>query len=276
MKVIYRNICFVFLLPLFSSAQKITYSALIKENSPINILGKVSGNILILKDQRAKYAIYSYQDDMVLKEKVDLDFIIASQAFNVDFVIYNDFFYIIYQYQKKGVVYCMAVKMDGNAKEISEPMILDSTNVGSFGAIRVYDVVSSEDKQKMMIYKILQNAGGINVVTLLYDSKLQLIHSTSYLLDYDENNYSFSDFHIDNEGTLIFTRSIKLTGGDDLAWVDLITKSPLADTFSIKNIPLNNLFIDDMKIKVDNVNKRYVLNSFYYAERYAAQTLPYS
>jgi hypothetical protein len=255
------------LLPLSSLAQKITYSALIKESSTIEILGKVNGNILILKDQRNKYAIYIYQEEMVLKEKVALDFINASEAYNVDFIIYHDCFYIIYQYQKKGVVYCMAVKMDSSVKKMNEPMILDTTVVGPLGDIRVYNVIVSEDRQKIMIYKILQKAVGINIVTFLYDNKLELIHPTSYLLDYDENNYSYSDFLIDNEGNLVFARSIKFKGGEDLERVDLITKGSVADTFSIKNIPLNNCYIDDMKIKVDNVNKHYLLNSFYYVQR---------
>ena len=35
---------------------------------------------------------------------------------NVDFFAYNDFSYIIYQYQNKNVVYCNAVKIDGKEK----------------------------------------------------------------------------------------------------------------------------------------------------------------
>ena len=267
MKGICIYISLLFLLPLSSPAQKITYSALIKESNSIDILGKVNGNILILKDQRSKYAIYIYQDEMVLKEKVTLDFINASEAYDVNFIIYPDFFYIVYQYQKKGVVYCMSVKMDGDANKMNEPVMLDTTNVGSLVNIKVYNVIASEDKQKIMVYKILREAAAINFITLLYDKNLQLIHPTSYLLDYDENNNRYSDFHIDNEGNLIFTRSIKSTGGEDLERVDLITKGSLADTFSIKNIPLNSCYIDDMKIKVDNVNKHYLLNSFYYVQR---------
>ena len=36
---------------------------------------------------------------------------------NVDFFPYSDFTYMIYQYQKKNVVYCEAVKMDGKGKK---------------------------------------------------------------------------------------------------------------------------------------------------------------
>ncbi len=266
MKGLFSCIGVLLLLPLISSAQNITYSALIKGDNTIDIIGKVSGNILILKSQNNKYAISIYQDNMVLKENVTLDFINSSQAFTVDFIIYRDFFYLIYQYQKGGVVYCVAAKMDGNVKKMNEPVTIDTTNVGSLGGSRVYTVITSEDKQKVLIYKILQHAAFINFVTLLYDDKLQLIHNTSFFIDYNEYDGIYSDFHIDNEGNMIFTRSIKINGGEDLAWIDLITKGSLSDTFSIKNIPLNNWFIDDMKIKVDNVNKRYVLNSFYYVK----------
>ena len=270
MKGIILNISLLLLLPLFSFAQKITYSALVNENSrdmDFEILGKVSGNILIFKNQSSKYAISVYQEDMVLKDKVVLDFIMPSKTFNVDFVTYPDFFYMIYEFQKKGTVYCMAAKMDGNAKKMSEPVLLDTTHVGAFGDNKIYTVISSEDKQKIMVYKIEEKDGMFNFVTLLYDNQMQLIHKTRYSLNYNYRNDIYSDFHLDNEGNLIFTRSVKLNNKDDIAALDLITKAPLEDTFSIRYLDLANLYIDEVKIKIDNVNKRYLLNSFYYVEQ---------
>ena len=129
MKGICIYISLLLLLPLSSPAQKITYSDLIKQNSPditVDILGKVNGHLLIFEDRGTKYSISIYRDDMVLQEKVALDFIASSKAYNINFIVYPDFFYIIYQYQKSGTVYCMAAKMDGNAGVQSQQYIIQA------------------------------------------------------------------------------------------------------------------------------------------------------
>src|SRR5674476_404924 len=103
-------ITYLLLLPTLSFAQRITYSETQKEdNRDINfdIIGKMNNNIIVFKNARWKYAVSVYNaDDMVLKEKIDLDFI-PDKAFNVDYIAFPDNFYFIYQYQRKGVLYCM-------------------------------------------------------------------------------------------------------------------------------------------------------------------------
>ena len=47
----------------------------------------------------------------------------------------------------------------------------------------------------------------------------------------------------------------------------LFTKGTLEDSFAIKKINLSGLFLDEIKIKVDNVNKRYLINSLFYSEK---------
>ncbi len=269
MKGFFLGIGVFFLFPLCSVAQKITYSDVLKESVRdlnFEILGKVSSNILIFKNQSSRYAISMYQNDMELKDKIDLDFI-PDKAYNVDFIVYPDSVYMVYQYQKKGVVYCMAAKINGNVKLLGEPFLLDTTHVGAFGDNKIYNVVNSEDKKKIMVYKVQKKNDQFNFVTLLYDNTFQLIHKTRQSLDYDDRRDIYSDFALDNDGNFIFTKSIKSGYRDDIGKLELITKSPLLDTFAITALPLQKQYIDEVKVKVDNVNKRYVLNSFYYNER---------
>jgi len=221
---------------------------------------------LVFKNVSSSYAVSIYKGDMDMKEKIELDFI-PSKSFNVDFIVYPEFFFMIYQYQKKGIVYCMAAKLDGNVKKMGEPILLDTTHVGSFGDNKIYNVINSEDKQKIMVFKIQKKEDNYNFVTLLYDNQLNLIHKTRQSLDYNERKDIYSDFSLDNEGNFVFTKSIKSGSRDDIGTLDLITKATQQDTFSIKNLPLKKMYIDEMKIKIDNVNKRYILNSFYYNER---------
>ena len=268
MKGIIVNLYLLLLLPVCSFAQQIVYSDVLKENSremDFEIIGKLNGNILVFKNQASHYAVSVYQGEMDLKDKIPLDFI-PNKSFNVDFVVYPDFFYLIYQYEKKGVVYCMAAKLDGNVKTMGEPILLDTTHVGTFGDNKIYTVINSEDKQKIMVFKIQKKDEHFNFVTLLYDKQLQLLHKTRQSLDYDDKKDIFSDFFVDNDGNFLFAKSIK-SNRDDIGTLNLVLKAAQEDTFSLKNLPLNKLYVDEIKLKIDNVNKRYILNSFYYNDR---------
>src|SRR5258708_5974089 len=104
-----------------TSAQKIVYSEPDKDDSRrmnFEVAGKVSGNFLVYKNVRDKNWITVFDNDMVQIAKVEQDYVPDNdRMINTDFFPYNDFCYMIYQYQKKSVVYCMASKIDGNGKK---------------------------------------------------------------------------------------------------------------------------------------------------------------
>ena len=258
------------LLPTILFAQRITFSETQREdNRDINfdIIGKMNDNILVFKNAKWKYAVSVYNaSDMTLKEKVDLDFI-PDKAFNVDFIAFQYNFYFVYQYQRKGVVYCMGAKMDFNGHLVDEPIQLDTTHVGTFGDNKIYSTINSEDKNKIMIFKIQKRNDRFNFVTLLLNSRLQLLHKSRIEIDYDDRNDVYSDFLLDNEGNFIFTKGVKSSNRANLSSLYLMMKRSMEDTFSIRKINLNDSYIDEIKMKVDNVNKRYILNSFYYTEK---------
>ncbi len=263
-------ICCLLLLPISSFAQRITFSETQKEDGRdinFDIIGKMNNNIMVFKNAKWKYAVSVYNaDDMLLKEKVDMDFI-PDKAFNVDYITFADNFYFIYQYQKKSVVYCMAAKIDNNGHLIDKPIQLDTTHVGLMGDNKIYSTVNSEDKKRIMIFKIQKKNEQFYFTTLLFDNNLQQLHRSRLLMDFNDRDDVFSDFLLDNEGNFIFSRGIKQGSRSNISLVYLYSKKPVDDTFSIRKLNLNGLFIDDIKMKIDNVNKRYLFNSLYYTER---------
>jgi hypothetical protein len=251
----------------FSFAQKITYSEIQKEDSrdmSFDIIGKIKENVFIFKNARYKYNLSVYNaEDMDLKEKVALDFI-PEKSFNVDYVSMPENFYFIYQYQRKGIVYCMGAKMDLNGHLVDQPILLDTTQVGAFGDNKIYTTINSEDKKQIMVFKIQKKNDQFKFVTLLLDKNLQLTHKSRATIEYDERRDVFTDFSLDNEGNFIFTKSSKSENKSNSSSLYLISKSPFQDSFSEKQIDLKGLFIDEVKIKIDNINKHYLFNSFYY------------
>ena len=77
-------------------AQAITYSEVEKadsRNMNFEILGNFSNNFLIYKNLNKRQNLTLYDDNMFIKESIDLDFI-SDRTYNIDFVTYPDHFLI--------------------------------------------------------------------------------------------------------------------------------------------------------------------------------------
>ena len=257
-------------LTLTGMGQKITYSEPAREDTRrtnFEIIGKLGSNFLVFKNNRSDNEISVYDNNMKELDRVkqtDLD----DRWINVDFVAYNDFAWMIYQYQRKNVVYCMAVKIDPNGKRASEPIELDTTRIGFAANNKIYTTIFSDDKQHIMVFKInSRNSNNFVFTTLLYNSKLERRNKHVMTLAMQERNDYFTDFLLDNEGDLVFGKFIKRNGGDAITDLFMITKKSDDERFEVFNVKNDELVLDEVKLKVDNTNKRYFFTAFYYKQR---------
>ena len=267
MKNLIFSIIVLFILPVALFSQRVTYSDFEQEDSrDINfeIIGKMNGNFLVYKNIRWRHKINIFGDDMKIKETIKLDFI-PDKTFNVDFVTYPNHFYMIYQFQKKNIVHCMAVKMDGNAKKLAEPIELDTTQISILADNKIYTAINSEDKQKIMIFKIHKKNEKFNIVTLLFNNDLKLIaNKNRQSLSFEERRDNYDNFLLDNEGNFVFTKDSRTGNRDNSNRLSLVIKEPQQDTFAYHEIEMEKNYIDEVKLKIDNLNQRYIINSFYY------------
>lgn len=258
-----------FISPLLTFSQRITYSETEREDTKavnFEVIGKISGNFLVYKNIRFKHAISVYDNDMGLIERVDLDFI-PDKTFNIDFIAFPDFSYLIYQFQKRSIVHCMLAKVDGAGKKIGEPVELDTTFINVFADNKIYSLVNSDDKQKVMLYKIQKKNDNFNFTTLLFNSQFQLQHKSRITMPYDDRKDVLNDFAVDNDGNFVFSKSVKTGARELINKLSLVYKAPLADAFSVNDLNLSDHYLDEVKLKVDNINQHYILNSFYYKAR---------
>jgi hypothetical protein len=257
--------------PVVMFGQRIAYSEPEQDDSRrtnFEIIGRVGGNILVFKNNHTQSDISVYDDDMKLLKRANLDFM-PEKYINVDFIQYPDFCYLIYEYQKKNTVHCSAVKIDGMGRKLGEPVDLDTTQINFSANNKIYTTIFSEDKQRIMVFKInSKNPRSYLFTTFLFDKQLELIDRHRLGLPMDDRNDMFNSFLLDDEGQLVFGRYFKSnSNGDYVSKVSLVTKGPMADTFSIKDIGTNDRVLDEIKIKIDNLNKRYILTGFYYKQK---------
>lgn len=136
--------------------QQITYSeAEANDLRSLNfeIIGKIDQHFLIYKNIRNDNYISVLDAKMNQVNKTYLSFM-PDKTLNVDFVVYPDFAWLIYQYQRKNIVHCMAVKINGDGKLMTDPFELDTTSISFFANNKIYSTIKSEDKSKILVYKI--------------------------------------------------------------------------------------------------------------------------
>jgi hypothetical protein len=126
-------------------------------------------------------------------------------------------------------------------------------------------MIASEDKQHIMVYKIFRrNERFYTLSTLLYNKELALQKKSVMTYPVDDRTGVFNEFVLDNDGDLAFGRSASQGSRDYITRFSFLVKRAQEDTLHIYQIPLSDFALDEVKIKADNNNKRFILSSFYY------------
>ena len=273
---------FISLSSLSSGAQEITYSKPGHEENfwRYDIIGKLNNKLLIYKNIRNQHLISIYDNQMKLKENVKLKFL-PSNLISVKFANCSDRVDVIYQFQKRNVFYCMAVVLDENGKIIQEPIQLDTTHIGFLADLELYHTTISEDRSKIMVYKIYKGDfytgnGLFHFTTLLFNDSFQLLHKSQIQSFFETEKDLFSDFLVDNDGNFVFTKGTKLGSTDLFYQLILVTKRPAEDNFNIHPLDLSGNLLDRVDLEIDNLNQQYLINSLYYKKRNGHKEGPYT
>ena len=149
----------------------------------------------------------------------------------------------------------MASKIDGNGKKVGDVIELDTTHIGFAANNKIYSVMTSEDKSKIIVFKInSRNKKMYVMTTLLWNDKLELIKKSRIQIPMDEPNEFLSDFQIDNDGNLVFAKFFR-RNNDNIGQAAFVIKYAEADTLMMANLNIEKTNLDEIHIKVDNFNK---------------------
>lgn len=249
-----------------AKSQNITFSEIEKTNaksSSVEVIGKVGGNILVYKNLYNKHKITVFNNDMTTKETISLEYI-SDRTTNIDFIPSQNSFLMLWQFQKRNILYCNAVKIDGNGKQIGDVQTMDTTRVGAFSNNVYYNVTWSEDKKKVLIYKYSTKSDDFNLAVKIIDENLVRLDSARYILDVKKYKESIGDLQIDNNAGLIFTKLKEHNSDEYISEVNVFYKKPRTDSLFKVNIPLDEIKIKEPSVKIDNVNNDVYINSFCY------------
>ncbi len=265
-RIYYFLFLLLFVVPTPLFAQSIKFSDFDKEDTKdinFSVIGKLRNKVLVYKNIRSNHKISIYDNEMNTLGTVKLGFV-PEKTFNIDFVVYADFFYMIYQYQKGTILHCMVVKMDDQCKKMTEPVEVDTTRIPVMTDNKIYSTISSEDKQKIMIFKIQARSQKFSIATLLFDNQMKLINKNRQVVDYDERSEVYDNFSLGNDGNFIFTHAVQSGNSYNSNRLGLIIHDQLQNSFIYEPIDLDEKYIAEVILKIDNLNNRYIINSFYY------------
>lgn len=248
-------------------AQQIVYSEAEKDDSHrinFEVVGKLGNNFIIYKSNRSRHWVSVLNNDMQPVARKNFDFLPnGDRVINVDIIPYASFFYVIYQYQRKGIVYCEAARLNETGDKIGDVMLLDTTRIGYTSDNKIYTTLYSEDKSKIVLYKInSKNKKMFQLTTRLLDDNLQTIKLSRLGVPMEERDYYLGEFTVDNDGDLFFARFNRLSN-ESISKVDFIQKPAMADELVERPVNIEGIYLDDIKNKADNINKRMVMVSFY-------------
>jgi hypothetical protein len=111
-----------------------------------------------------------------------------------------------------------------------------------------------------------RNRSNYVITNLLFDNTLKQLKRSRTNMPMEDRDDYIGDFAIDNDGDIVFTKFTRSTN-DNIGKTWFLWKPVDRDTFHVTDITHDKLYLDEIHVKVDNVNKRYFLTSFYYKQR---------
>jgi hypothetical protein len=82
----------------------------------------------------------------------------------------------------------------------------------------------------------------------------------------EEREDFLDEFNVDNDGDFVFAK-FNRNNNETINSTNLVWKKADEDTITNIEVPHKDILLDELHVKIDNVNKRYFLTSFYYKQK---------
>ena len=251
----------------YCSAQTIDYSSPDEEENKstnFEIVGKLNSKFIIFKNSRNKSFFNIYSNEMKVEAK-KMTPTLPAEIISTSFVLYNDGFLMFYQYQKKNVLSLKLIRFNNQAEPIGDVIELDTAHEESNTTEnKSFKVLVSENKQKIMTFK-LNKTGKLtyNFKSILMDKEARILHNSNGVFNTNGKNEFFSEFMVDNDGNFASLWSTGTPQSDNISSVTIMKKNAMEDTVSFCPVTFSGIYLDDVKLKVDNMNHHFLVTSFY-------------
>ncbi|TXH22803.1 MAG: hypothetical protein E6Q95_01450 [Chitinophagaceae bacterium] len=237
-----------------------------RDNQQMNfeIIGKLKNNLLIYKEVKNQKRITVYDDGMHVIVDKALDFI-PSKASLIDLSFFQngDKANMIYQFQAGNIVYCVASIINADGESIGEPIVLDTTQIDYLSKGKVYNYMTNENGSRIGIFKINKKDKKNQVFSIdVYNAALVRQGSSVFTIHMADAGDFLANYVLTNDGTFAFIKYNREKSGV-IQKVHLV-QNKLGDTKVFgTDLNVENKFLDDIKLKIDEKNNRFLVSSLY-------------
>jgi hypothetical protein len=250
-------------------SQEVIYSPYSKfeiRSGDFAVIGKVGSRLYTYRGSSEGFFLDAYNDSMELMATVVLDFF-PKKINQTRFVAYPDHFIVLYQALESGKVIQYAALLDNMARLVKGPMVLSSAKTGLFGQYRDYfSSAISDDKKGIVAYGVEEKNEAIDFTGIWMDDQLNIQRRVTASFKAD-NDITRGEGILGNNGVFYFP-AYTATGAKSFAdqlWLLHIPRD--SGRFSAVEYPLNDLYVANTYMKLDNLNGRIYLSGFYSSKR---------
>ncbi len=246
-------------------AQDIRYSEYLKidrRDPDYSVVGRVGGNLITYRANERDHYLDIWDDSMNLQATVILDFI-PTKVYGVSFIAYPDKIIALFQSSDGGNIVQQAALLDSRGRLLGRVIKIDHAKAGFFGTRNEYfSIVTSENKQRMMVYDATLKGASLSLSCTLLDDSLHILKRSESNYQ-GENNLSLIPAMLSNDGTFFLPVATALGSKDFADGIWLLRLPAAGGKLLASEIPLGGKFASGLYLKVDNYGKCIYAAGFY-------------
>lgn len=240
-----------------------------KEQMQYEVLGKVADRYWIYKNNEGIATIAQYNDQMQLVQQNDLAFL-PKKLNAIEFISKSNRVFVLYQFQMSTTAYAMVAELDEKGQLVGTPTVVDTaTKIRPGSTAKIFNLIESQDRSKLLLFTVnTTNASSIKIKTMALSTPFAILNEATISINAQNKKSQLSDFSIDNKGNLFCLRNIEQSNAAPVTSLLYLA----ADGSEVIETPIvnNSLLLDDIRLKINNLNETVLVNSFYATEKKGA------
>ena len=174
-------------------------------NNSFQLAGKIDSNYLLYYSRPFNYPeMYCFNSKGELMDIRVLDFIKPGFATHVNMVSFPGYVNMFVQEIRNDKHYTFVVTINPDGSLAENPRYIDSTRYDLYGNYAYYGLLSSPDKKRSLLYRVIRGFSSFQVMFngILLDEKNAIVGSTNFYIPLNPDHEQTGNLFINNDGTL--------------------------------------------------------------------------
>ena len=257
-------IVFLFLSPFLSQGQIITVSEPISIRNDVayELIGELGDRVLLFQDQSSTFRVQAFDQRMqsVWEKEIYLD---ARRPTVLGVMGRRDNFSILYYYRDSGDYYLKMHTYDPAANLVDSVTL---KNLGPFLSLPRYDVIRSEDRSHLLVYR-LDNFHDVTAMVIDVDG-MRISWEASFSPNDMVYDRDFQQVLVSNDGEMFFILDLdnRKSKREAHRFTAFIGSEQYGPEPKVLSLFMGGMLSYDAYFSIDNLNRYLVAGGLYYED----------